>query len=688
MFTGKKELKITMQKTNLTIAIDFGLKSSHMAVFVNGSPHVIPNAEGETSTPSVVAYTAERNLLVGTSAVEQSHRNPENTFFFAKAFLGRMPEDVQEEEVDELSCRLDLAGSKAYYMCSAIGRALSPEEITALIFEKLVRDASAHLNGNVKRVVLSVPVHFDHAQRMAIKSAAHIANIEVACLINETTCSSAFLGFQDGFKRTRLVVCDLGQGALDISIVDIRSNAVEVLFNSHTPDLKGSDFDEVMARYLVDEVEKRKGLKLSKDHVRRLTKTAEDVKKKLLSSSVTSVGVSLVWVSPKGALEPVVVNVKRKTFEHRCRKLFKRYAAALTGAARSLSLVNGFSSVNRVALTGGTARIPALRRLVERTTKTPLIPMTDTIHSAALGAAIKAHTMTERGEKGISFLELMPVPLGVEMKGGLMEVLVPESYPVPVVVRTVFSSLPIHNRVDVHLLQGRERLAASNKTLGYFSLVDTEEDSKGRIKMGVELSIDSSGLISTIEVEEIGTENREKIEVASAPEPGEDVMHELVYGRRGYDTFKVISVVRMKDRFLRICGDVMKKNSEGGWDNEVARTCNDLLAETRDLLERRKWNDASKNFPKMESLLKGEGPLHMDCTVLCDGYLAEASEEISPHLNRRCYNLLRGQGISTLGDLASQSEASLMKIEGFGPKALKETTRWLRTEHSVVLPRS
>lgn len=681
----QKRTKLSVRDTNLTIAIDFGLKNSHMAIFLNGAPHVIPNAEGETSTPSTVAYTRERNLLVGTPAVEQSHCNPENTFFFAKAFLGRMPGDVQKGEIDELSCRLDLAGSKIYYMCPAIGQALSPEEVTALIFEKLAKDASAYLNGDVKRVVLSVPVHFDHAQRTAIKSAAHLANLEVAHLINETTCSSAFLGFQGGFKRNRLVVCDLGQGTLDISIVDIRPNTIEVLFNSHTPDLRGSDLDEVMARYLVDEVEKKKGIKFSEGHVRRLIKTAEKVKKKLLSSFVTSVGVSLVWVSPKGILEPVAVNVKRKTFEYRCRKLFKTYVAALTRAIRPLSSVGGFSSVGRVALTGGTAKIPALRKLVERTTKTPLVPMTDTVHSVALGAAIKAHTTMKRGGKGISFLELMPVPLGVEVQGGFMEVLVQESYYVPVVVDAVFSAFPIHNRVDFRLLQGRERLAANNKTLGYFSLVDAREDSTGRVTIGVELSIDSGGLISTIMVEETGTENREYMEVASAPEPGEDVMHELVYGRRGYDTFKVISVVGMKDQFLRIFGDVMEKNSQGGWDNETARACNDLLSETRDLLKRRKWNDALKNFPELEGLLKGKSP---DRTVLGDGYLAEASEEISPYLDRRCYNLLRRQGISTLGDLVSQSEASLMKTEGFGPKALKETTRWLRTEHSIVLPES
>ena len=659
-----------------------------MAVYLNGSPQLIPNAEGEKETPSIVAYTAEKYLLVGTAAAEQSHYNPENTFSFAKVLLGRMPGDIKEEEIDGLSCRLDLAGLRTYYMCSAIGRALSPEDIIALILEKFVKDASAHLNGDVKKVVLSVPVHFDHAQRTAVKSAARIADLEVVCLINETTCSAAYLGFQSGFKKTRLLVCDLGQGGLEISIVDICYNAVEVLLNLHAPDLKGSDFDEVMARYLADEVGKKKGLELSKIHVKRLMKTAEKVKRKLLSPFVTSVGVSLVWVSPEGALDPVSVNVKRKTFEYRCKKIFGRYKAALKDTLRPLGLIKGLRSISRVALTGGAAKIPALRKLVEKTTKKPLLPLTDTAHSVVLGAAIKAHAATKKKGKGISFLELTYVPLGVEMQGGSMEVLVPESCHVPVVVKAIISAFPIHNRIDVHLLQGRGKLAASNRSLGYFSLVDTEGDSTGRVKMGVEISIDSSGLISTVTVEETGTENREKIDVASAPDPGEDVMFKLVYGRRGYDTYKVISVVRMKEQFLQIYGDVTKKNREGKWDSETAKMCNNLLAETEGLLKRRKWNDASKNFPELNDLLKGKSPSHTDRAVLGHGYLTEASEEISPHLDKRCYNLLRGQGMSTLGDLVGQSEASLMKIEGFGPKALKETTRWLRAEHSIVLPRS
>ena len=177
-------------QNNLTIAINFGLGDSTMAAFVNGKPRVIPNAEGETRTPSVIAYTAEKTLLVGTPAVEQAHRNAENTFSCAKAFLGRMPDSVQKKEIDELSCKLDLAGTDIYYMCPAIGQALSPEMVTSLVFRKLAEDASAHLNGDVKRVVLSVPIHFDHAQRTAINTAARIADLDVACIINETTCSS------------------------------------------------------------------------------------------------------------------------------------------------------------------------------------------------------------------------------------------------------------------------------------------------------------------------------------------------------------------------------------------------------------------------------------------------------------------------------------------------------------------
>lgn len=683
--TNKKKCD-TMRKndTDLIVAMDFGLENSCMAFCMNGRPHVIPNAEGETLTPSVVAYTAEKDLLVGTPAAKQYCRNPENTFFSAKALLGRMPGDIQRREIDELSCKLDLAGVKVYYMCPAIGRAFSPEEIAAFILGKLAKDASAHLNCDVKKVVLSVPAHFDHAQRTAIKSAARIANLEVACLINETTCSSAFLGLRGGFRKTRLAVCDLGQGALDISIVDIRSDAVEVLFNSHVPDLKGSDLDEVMVRYLVDEVGKRKRLRLSESQVKRLKKTAEKAKRKLLSPTVTSVGVSLVWVSPEGTLEPVTVNLRREVFEHRCKKIFKRYGAALISAVRPSGSTDG--SVNRVALTGGTAKVPALRKLAEKVTKKPLVPMTETVHSVALGAAIKAYTTTKKGGREISFLELMPVPLGIGTQGGSMEILVPESCYIPVVVTAIISALPIHNRVDVPFLQGREKLAANNRALGHFSLVDVEGDLEGRAEIEVEVSIDSSGLISTITAEETETGNREEIEIASAPEPEKDVMHELVYGRRKYDTFKVISVVRLKDQFLQICGDVMKRNSDGWQDNEIAKACNDLFIETKDLLKRRRWDDASKNFPRLESLLKGEDPARADNAILGGGYLAEASEEISPRLDRRSYNLLRGQGISTLGDLVGQSRASLMKIEGFGPKTLEKTTGWLRTEHSIVLP--
>lgn len=670
------------------IAIDFGLKSSRVAAFVGGRPRVIPNDQGEKDTPSIVAYTAKGELLVGAPAAQQYLYNRENTFSLAKSFLGRMPGETRKKEVDELACRLDLSGSKVYFMCPAVGKVFSPEEITAFILRKLARDASAHLNVDVKKVALSVPICFDHAQRTAIRSAAHIANLDVVCLVNETTSSSAFFSFRNGFKKSRSLVCDLGEGSLDISIVDTSSNTLKVLFASHTPSIRGSDFNKVMAHYLADEVTKQKKLKSPKSYITRLIGTAEKVKKKLSSPLVSSVDVPLVWVSSEGRIELIVVKIKRRDFERRCKDILRRCEAALIDAVRSSELVTGFSSITQVALAGSATRTPALRRLVKRVTRAPLTPRTYAAHSVVLGAAIKAHSLAGEEQKGPSFLELMSVPLGVEMRGGSVQVLVPESCYVPVVVAASFSAFPIQGRVDVHLLQGKEKLAADNRTLGHFFLAGTRETEEGKVEVGIELSIDASGLLSTIEVEELGTENRRQIDVAIAPEPGEDIMHKMVYGNRGYDTFKVISVVRMKDQFLRICGDAVKKNAEKGWDNETSRTCNDLLAETKGLLKRRKWNDASKNFPKLESLLRGESPVRTDCTIPGGDYLTEASEEISPRLSRRCYNLLRGHGISTLGDLVGCSEADLMRIKRFGPKALEETTRWLRKEHSIVLPGS
>ena len=669
----------------MIIAIDFGLKSSRMAAFVDGKPRVILNNQKEEETLSIAAYTAEGELLVGTPAAQQSLHNKENTFSFAKGFLGRMPEEIDKKEVDELACKLDLSGSKVYFMCPALGRVFSPEEVTAFIFRKLARDASAYLNVDVKKVVLSVPSYFDHAQRTAIRSAAHIANLEVVCLVNETTSSSAFFGFRSGFKRARSLICDLGEGALNISIVDTSSNNSEVLFNSHTSSIKGSDFNKVMARYLADEVAKKKKLRSPEGYIKRLIGTAEKVKKKLSSPLVSSVDVPLVWVSSEGRIELIVVNINRKTFEHRCKGLLEQCKVALIEAARSSELITGFGSITQVALTGGAARIPALRRLVKRTTRVPLTPRTYATQSAVLGTAIRAHNLAGKKGKEVSFLELMSVPLGVEMQGGSMQVLVPGSCYIPIVVAASFSAFPIQGRVDFHLLQGKEKLAADNRTLGHFSLEGTKENEEGKAEVGIELSIDANGLLSTIKVEELGAENRKKIDVAIAPEPGEDIMHKMVYGNRGYDTFKVISVIRMKDQFLRICGDVVKKNAEKKWDSEATKTCNDLLAETKGLLKRRKWSDASENFPKLESLLRDESPVSADCTIPGGDYLTEASEEISPRLGRRCYNLLRRHGISTLGDLVGYSGADLMRIKRFGPKALEETTRWLRTEHSIAL---
>jgi molecular chaperone DnaK len=493
-----------------TIGIDLGTTNSCMAVLEGGEPHVIENAEGARTTPSVVAFTAGGERLVGTVAKRQAVTNPENTVFSIKRFMGRKEGEVKEEETmvpfkvatgPNGDARVDIGG-KQY----------SPPEISAMILQKLKTDAEAYLGDTVDSAVITVPAYFNDDQRQATKDAGKIAGLEVKRIINEPTAASLAYGLDKETDQT-ILVFDLGGGTFDVSVLEIGDGVFEVKATAGDNHLGGDNFDKAVVDWLVAEFKKSQAIDLSQDKMalQRLYEAAEKAKVELSTTQETQINLPFITADQSGP-KHLDTRLSRSKLTELTADLLDRTVGPTKQTMEDAGVTG--DSIDHVVLVGGMTRMPAVQEKVKQLTGKDPHKGVNPDEVVAVGAAIQAGVLA--GDvKDILLLDVTPLTLGIETKGGVMTKLIERNTTIPTRKSEIFSTAEDNQpSVEVHVLQGEREMATYNKSLGKFQLTGIPPAPRGVPQIEVTFDIDANGILN-VGAKDLGTNKEQKIEIKS-----------------------------------------------------------------------------------------------------------------------------------------------------------------------------
>ncbi len=545
------------------IGIDLGTTNSCVAVLEGGDPVVIPNAEGNRTTPSVVGFAKNGERLIGETAKRQAVTNPERTISSIKRHMG-----------EDYSVEID-------------GKKYTPQDISAMILSKLKADAESYLGEKVTEAVITVPAYFSDSQKQATKDAGKIAGLDVKRIINEPTAASLAYGLDKEEGSHKILVYDLGGGTFDVSILELGDGVFEVLATNGDTHLGGDDFDNAVMNFLADSFAKEHGVDLRSDRMalQRLKEAAEKAKKELSSAQTTNINLPFITVTSDGPLH-LNMDLTRAKFDQLTADLVNKSIEPMKKAMADAGITN--SDLAKVILVGGSTRIPAVQEAVKKVTGKEPFKGINPDECVAIGAAIQAGVLT--GEvHDVLLLDVTPLSLSIETLGGVATKLIERNTTIPTKKSQIFSTAADNQTaVDIHVMQGEREMAADNITLGRFQLTGIAPAPRGIPQIEVTFDIDANGIVN-VSAKDLGTGKEQKITITSSTNLSEEEINQKVKEAEAYaeEDKKRKAQIEERNKAENLVYETEKalKELEGKISEEEKKTVEDAKEDLKKALE-------------------------------------------------------------------------------------------------------